>query len=140
MILAGKQHAFEWINRFLDGVEDAVKTPVKDWEEASVQAKKPLVCRYCLSPITTEAAAISMDGQHHHSQCNPHGYFFHFGCFSDAPGCRIIGDPVTTDSWFNGYAWQIANCSHCQVHLGWYFSGQSPTFFGLLHNRLTHTP
>ena len=140
MTAIGTGDVLEWIIRFLDGIEEVVKNPVQDQEETPAKINNKLVCRYCLNPITAETCAISIAGNHRHSQCNPHGYFFHFGCFSTAPGCRIIGDPVTTDSWFSGYAWQIANCNHCQMHLGWYFSGQSPTFYGLLHNRLISTP
>ena len=130
-----------WFDRcFTGGTEGAARNPLKDQDEVSAHPeKKKLACHYCLNPVTTQDCAISVAGSHRHSQCNPHGCFFHFACFSAAPGCRLVGDSVITDSWFDGYTWQIANCRHCQLHLGWYFSGQSPTFFGLLHSRLTPT-
>lgn len=34
----------------------------------------------------------------------------------------LEGRPEGKDSWFAGYAWQIAYCGGCGLHLGWKFS------------------
>lgn len=34
--------------------------------------------------------------------------------------------PSTEFSWFPGYAWQIALCKRCQIHIGWRFTSTNP--------------
>lgn len=34
----------------------------------------------------------------------------------------VVGNPEPGHSWFPGYAWQIAYCLRCRMHLGWVFS------------------
>ena len=41
------------------------------------------------------------------------------------------------NTWFEGYAWRIALCSHCGMHMGWRFEASRPQsapakFHGLL--------
>ena len=105
--------------------------------QESLDEDLPRRCRRCGNPITTAASAISIEGLHEHVQANPGGFVFLFGCFANAPGCDIIGEPTREHTWFAAYAWQIALCDQCQCHLGWYFRSGDDGFFGLLLDRLT---
>lgn len=78
-----------------------------------------------------------MRGSHEHRCTNPAGLSFHIGCFSRAPGCVTIGSATHEHTWFPGYAWTIAHCAHCQMHLGWHFRGVQDGFYGLILARLT---
>jgi hypothetical protein len=60
---------------------------------------------------------------------------FRIGCFANAPGCEVIGEPTTEHTWFSGYAWSYAVCTGCLTHLGWYFT-DGRSFFGLILDRL----
>jgi hypothetical protein len=40
----------------------------------------------------------------------------------DEDSVIVEGPPSTQDSWFAGFAWSIAHCSHCFSHLGWMYS------------------
>ena len=98
---------------------------------------KKLLCRRCRNPVTNSGDTITIAGSQSHSQCNPYGHFFYFTCYSQASGCVVSGDATAEFSWFSGYRWQYASCGKCNSHLGWFFSGQSPVFFGLLENELS---
>jgi hypothetical protein len=101
-----------------------------------VQApEEPLVCARCAHPITREADRTEVDGCHLHSRINPAGHVFHFGCFSRAEGCLVVGPPTAEHTWFTGHVWQYAYCAGCHAHLGWSFHGPG-TFFGLILERL----
>ncbi len=100
--------------------------------------KNFLYCGTCSTVITTASARINVTGSHDHHFTNPHGFSFHVGCFANALGCDISGQPEAADSWFMGHSWRIASCAECQTHLGWYFSTASGAgfFYGLILNRL----
>lgn len=97
-----------------------------------------LVCASCRRRITDSGARIEVDGLHEHSQVNPHGYVWTFGCFAEAPGCAAVGAPSTEFTWFPGHAWQIAQCLRCGTHLGWLFiaTGGGGRFHGLIVGRI----
>lgn len=95
-----------------------------------------LLCRLCSAPVTTEGAAIEVEGRHRHTFFNPAGVLFEIGCFAQAPGCRVSGAPTAEFAWFAGTRWQFSTCASCGVHLGWSFVGQGDRFFGLILNRL----
>ena len=109
-----------------DKPEDAPETAAPD---------APLVCARCGHPITRERHRTAVNGRHAHTRVNPHGYVFHFGCFAQAEGCRVLGPPTAEDSWFPGFVWEYAHCAACRTHLGWAFHGEGD-FFGLLMERL----
>ncbi|MDK2955462.1 MAG: hypothetical protein PWQ57_958 [Desulfovibrionales bacterium] len=96
------------------------------------------MCKACRSRITTIAQRTSVAGQHRHVFCNPHGYVYSLGCFSEAFGCMALGPPSQEFSWFAGWAWRIAVCKGCRNHLGWEFeSTQDPAcFWGLILDQL----
>ena len=96
-----------------------------------------LRCVACGHVITRSSERISVGGQHRHVCVNPRGIAYDIGCFRRAPGLAIDGLPMTSFSWFEGYAWQVANCGGCGIHLGWWFTGAGPDFAGLVVRRLT---
>jgi hypothetical protein len=93
-------------------------------------------CARCATRITDEAAAIDVAGAHRHRCVNPAGEIFELGCFGDAPGCVIAGEPTAEATWFDGYAWSFACCANCGTHLGWCYEGDGPRFYGLIFARL----
>ena len=109
--------------------------PESDSKEKE-KKENPLICRHCSTAITTNRLAISINGQHEHAFFNPAGIAFEIRCFRQAPGCLVQGDPTTEFSWFDGYSWQYATCSNCLAHLGWFFSSEGNSFFGLIAGKI----
>ncbi len=101
--------------------------------------ERSLHCISCQQQITSRAQAISVDGGREHTFTNPHGITFHLGCFKEAPGCVVLGEPTNEFTWFAGHAWQMAHCVQCNTHLGWYFCN-SGSFFGLILKYLVELP
>jgi hypothetical protein len=100
-----------------------------------------LLCAGCGHPITHASEQIEMSGRHAHTCVNPAGFVFRIGCFAKAPGCVGVGGWSASYSWFAGYAWQVACCARCSMHLGWAFepepgSTAQGTFHGLCLDRL----
>lgn len=94
-------------------------------------------CRHCLHTIARPADEIAVQGAYRHTFANPHGYVYEIGCFRWADGCSNIGPSSTEFSWFAGFAWRIAVCRKCRLHLGWHFdSGTQNSFHGLILERL----
>lgn len=106
---------------------------------ATPQRAPRLLCVRCRHPITDSDQRIDVSGSHAHTCTNPLGLTFHIGCFRDAPGCASIGAATTEYTWFPGYAWRIADCAKCGVHLGWQFTSPADGFFGLIVDRLIAT-
>ena len=98
--------------------------------------EKAIICAACNAIITAPEEGISLSGSHDYWFTNPAGFRFHVGCFARAPGCCGLGESTHENSWFTGYAWVVAVCSKCGLHLGWKFSGRSDRFYGLILNRL----
>ncbi|HWM84730.1 MAG TPA: cereblon family protein [Kofleriaceae bacterium] len=109
---------------------------LRDESEELARDTTPLVCVRCRRPITTAGERIAVDGLHEHTQINPHGYIWNFGCFAHAPGCVTVGAPSREFAWFPGHAWQIEDCSGCRLHLGWLFVGPDRRFHGLIVGRV----
>lgn len=96
-----------------------------------------MCCRACGNRVAPVAAGAELDGSHIHQRINPSGIEFEFGIFSQAPGCEVVGAAVEHDSWFPGFAWEIAICCHCAEHLGWRFSNAgNATVFALIITKL----
>ena len=109
----------------------AVKTAEKPRQE------KRLFCAACRHPVTHQDERIQIQGGHEHHFANPQGIRFHIGCFRDAGGCAAVGDATMEHTWFRGYAWRIALCTHCRAHLGWRFETAGEYFHGLIIEHLT---
>ncbi|MEE8059210.1 MAG: cereblon family protein [Pseudomonadales bacterium] len=96
-----------------------------------------LLCRCCNAAITRSSEKIEIGISHHYRFTNPAGISYSIGCFRNASGCSIVGAATDEESWFGGYKWQMAICSECQEHLGWYYQNRRERFFfGLIQDRL----
>jgi hypothetical protein len=95
-----------------------------------------LLCARCSHRITHRGERTRVNGAHRHTFANPHGFFFHIGCFRAAPGC--VADPGETSafSWFAGYSWCIEACDSCFTHVGWEFRSGTNRFHALILDRL----
>ncbi|MEM9624378.1 MAG: cereblon family protein [Pseudomonadota bacterium] len=93
-------------------------------------------CATCSHILTRIDYKIEVNGGFAHTFTNPHNFTFHIGCFSQALGCDIAGEPQAADSWFYGYVWRLASCAECHNHLGWYFSRHNDFFYGLILDRI----
>lgn len=93
-----------------------------------------LRCVQCRHKITWRGAGMELQGSHRHVFFNPHGQVFELGLFSSAKGCVAIGPGSEEFTWFPGYAWQVALCGRCGLHLGWLYRGVSRpgNFWGLI--------
>jgi len=95
-----------------------------------------LYCRICGTVIVHKSERILMLGAHNHTFTNPSGMTFNIGCFGSVVGCTHLGDETEQYTWFPGYAWLLALCSGCGIHLGWRFRGGETQFHGLILDRL----
>ena len=98
-----------------------------------------IVCRNCGNRITTPEHIISVNGEHTHTFTNPDGFAYDIGCFSDAEGCNVYGEPTLEHTWFNSFKWSFSVCSGCLVHLGWHYERGEERFFGLILDLLADT-
>lgn len=102
-------------------------------------SNKRIICAACGAHITDSSFLTEVQGNTSHSFFNPHGYVFQIECYYKAPGCFSTGVPRAEFSWFAGFAWQISVCSTCSEHLGWLFTGDGPSFFGLIRNKISES-
>ena len=124
---------------FDPATRDADLEPRKAAQKEGTGRGGELRCRACRHGITRREAAVPVHGKQVHVRTNPSGITFEFGCYSQAPGCAVTGQPTGEHSWFPGHTWQIAHCTGCGAHLGWRFRG-SAGFFGLILDRLIVDP
>jgi hypothetical protein len=120
----------------------SLKTDILAGDETGEQIfedDKFVLCAQCLNAIAKLTDRIEIGGAHRHTFANPHGILFDIGCFSFADGCRYLGPSTNEFTWFKGYAWRIAVCGKCLLHLGWQytFSGKD-SFYGLIIDRLIY--
>lgn len=105
--------------------------------DAARAADDAIVCGGCEHPVTSRDLAVEIAGQHRHTRINPANVIYRVRCFSRAEGCLGHGEVTERFSWFAGYAWQIALCERCAMHLGWLFtSAEGPAFAGLIADRI----
>jgi hypothetical protein len=123
------KHPPKWLHKQRDALAFSVSA------NSERQGPDWLLCVRCAHRITWKQARRAMHGVHEHTQINPHGYIWQFGCFTEAPGCCSIGAPSSEFSWFVGYSWQIQHCRSCGLHLGWFFGNGDP-FYALILARL----
>lgn len=119
--------------------EEDKKPAVKRSAATRSKKEKRLFCAACRHPVTHQDQRIPVQGAHEHRCTNPHGITYHIGCFHEAAGCATIGEATLENTWFPGYAWRIALCANCRVHLGWRFQSPDDYFHGLIVARLTST-
>lgn len=115
------------------GLDPRLKAVLDD-EEA--QKRGYVYCGLCSHPVSHVDEQIEMHGSFDHHFVNPYGFEFHLGCYQEALGCAISGDPTAADTWFPGYRWRHATCESCSQHLGWYFAQENHHFYGLILDRI----
>lgn len=115
--------------------EQASPAEIED-AEVEGERERAVRCAACGARVTKDDFRIKMNGAHEHEFMNPAGLRFQVQCFSAAPGCMPEGERSTVWSWFPGFAWQIALCRSCGVHLGWSFHADGSAFHGLIKDRL----
>jgi Lon protease-like protein len=82
-----------------------------------------IYCYQCSHPIAnvkSDLVQINDEGIGGHF-VNSHGALHDMLTLKNAR-VRIISEPEVENSWFPGFAWQIAYCEQCREHLGWYFT------------------
>ena len=100
-----------------------------------------LYCRACGAPVSHRRHAVARGGAHEHGRTNPAGLSFHFACYAHAPGVVPLGTLTAAHTWFAGYAWRLALCAGCRLHLGWeYRAPDGDGFYGLLSGALAEDP
>jgi hypothetical protein len=117
--------------------EENSKEKAKAKSDVRPKKEQRLFCAACRHPVTHQDERIIVHGGHKHRFTNPHGVAYHIGCFREAAGCAVAGEATLEYTWFRGYAWRIAYCAHCHVHLGWRFQSGAEYFHGLIVDRLT---
>jgi hypothetical protein len=105
-------------------------------DETATKTEKAVLCKACRTVITRLNNKISINEKHMHTFFNPVGIVFEICCFSDAPGCRVYGEPTDEFTWFSGYTWQYSLCGTCSDHLGWFYDSSGSSFFGLINAKL----
>jgi hypothetical protein len=111
---------------------------LKELLDDDTEAKKGFVyCGLCSHVVSHIEQRIEVNGSHDHNFVNPYGVEFHVGCFDEALGCAISGQPTAADTWFPGFRWRLASCEECTTHLGWLFANADAyTFYGLILDRI----
>lgn len=110
-------------------------------EKPQIPRNELILCRFCHAAITSLQQELTIGRNHQHRFINPHGMQFLIGCFRQAPGCDISGTASAEYCWFEDYTWQLAKCSDCGEHLGWFFQrAELDQFFGLIVDKLARYP
>lgn len=126
--------------RCLETPKDAsdVQGKTKSKDAFSLGNQAAIVCTNCMHHISQATHRISIAGRHQHCFMNPSASIFTVGCFDEASGCAIWGDPSDEYSWFPKYQWTYAHCGKCTNHLGWHFTspGEAFSFFCLILDRI----
>lgn len=106
-------------------------------EQNKEEEEKYILCNHCEYRITLPEYQIEVQGEFNHTFLNPAGRIYNIGCFKKAEGCLVLGELTSEWSWFHGFEWQVATCSQCFKHLGWFYSSKTEqTFFGLILDAL----
>ncbi|CAK1542782.1 unnamed protein product [Leptosia nina] len=99
-----------------------------------------LCCLSCSTEIARREDVFAMSSEGVHSNyTNLGGYMHDIVTVSRAQNIDLSGSPSADFSWFPGYAWSIASCAYCLVHVGWRFDAlkrnmRPQQFFGLCRN------
>ena len=117
------------LNTLLPDLEDTKQLPQTEL----------ILCHFCRAAVTSRQDELTIAGNHQHRFVNPGGLHYAIGCFKVAPGCDISGPAIKDFSWFKNHSWQLARCSDCGEHLGWFYQqGESSQFFGLIVDKLRY--
>lgn len=105
-------------------------------DENATQAQSRIYCVVCRTQLADTADAISVEGHHHHSFINPHGFMYRIRCFASVQNASVSGTPSSQFTWFHGFTWCTIECASCCHHVGWRFDGAASTFFALILDRI----
>jgi hypothetical protein len=102
---------------------------------------KAYVCGVCGGLMTRSDQLLLVNGQNRHFFVNPAGMECDFYTFSSCPGAMALGEATETHTWFSGYGWRMAFCTHCGQHMGWHYEAVSAlkrpvAFWGILVSHL----
>ncbi len=112
------------------------RKPQKENQKKS-EEEKYILCRHCENKISQPKYRVTYQGAFDHTFLNPTGDVFHIGCFKKADGCAVLGKSSSEWTWFYGFSWQVALCSQCLNHLGWFYQSEKGSpFFGLILDAL----
>lgn len=106
-------------------------------DEADAAREKAIICRACGNVVTKPEEQIEIEGKSVHKFVNPAGIIYRIGCFRNARGCAVLGEPTREFTWFPGYSWSFAVCSNCLAHLGWRYTSGDSGFFGLVLDNIS---
>lgn len=100
------------------------------------------VCGNCDSFIERQSQMFPMSTEGPQgTYCNSGGFIYETVTLFTAQGLKLSSVPSTAYTWFPGYAWTIANCKSCSLHMGWKFTAvvdnlQPRSFWGLTRKNL----
>uniref|UniRef100_A0A1B6E425 Protein cereblon n=2 Tax=Clastoptera arizonana TaxID=38151 RepID=A0A1B6E425_9HEMI len=112
-------------------------------ELSLLQKMEVLCCKHCRVQIGSHKDVFSMSVEGPQgTYVNPGGYIHETLTLYQVESVIVFGTPSTDFSWFPGYAWSLAKCERCHIHLGWKFTATSnklmpKQFWGLCRSSLT---
>jgi hypothetical protein len=112
-----------------------------DHELGGADERLRWLCARCATKIT-DAFAVFGHGGAAPVQVftNPAGRVCQVLTVTRAESLALVGPATREYSWFPGFAWRVALCAKCALHLGWSFEGgdgaEPARFFGLLVSAL----
>ena len=97
-------------------------------------------CGRCSARVASDVDAVSVGGRPvRSSHVNPAGIPCEILTFSRVTHVASADPADATEefTWFDGYAWRLAACAGCGLHLGWRYTAARPDlelreFYGLL--------
>lgn len=117
--------------------QETLDPKLRDLVETTDRSRKGyLYCVSCEHVIGHVTDRIEVMGEHEYAMTNPYGITHRFGCYSQAPGVEVVGQPVAADTWFPGFTWRLAHCEGCGGHMGWVFERGRESFCGLIVSRI----
>jgi len=116
-------------------------SPARDAESERTDEHVRYLCRACRTPITDGSAVFGPAGAPPVQVfTNPDGRVCQVLTVARAEPLVLVGPTTSEYTWFPGYAWRIALCGRCTLHLGWRYEaeqgGSPPCFYGLLVSEL----
>ncbi|WP_428569096.1 MAG: cereblon family protein [Solidesulfovibrio sp. DCME] len=117
-------------------------TPVFDNPELAHAER--IACAACDVEVTQAIMRIAVGGRHRHTfpaTGGVAGVAEEVGCYSLAPGCRVVGHFRLDYTGEDDGLWQTAFCATCGAHLGWHYqSSRDLGFFALILAQLKALP
>lgn len=117
--------------------------PRLQWEIKYLVKDRVFTCFLCDKFIGKQSDIFPMSKEGPQSAyCNPAGVIHETVTLYKAQGLVLSREaPCTEYSWFPGYAWTIASCRSCGIHMGWQFTAvhsdlRPETFWGLTRKSL----